>query len=108
MLLKVPDQHAELGFTFGASFSSPHVPIHEPPDRYVPHLVENRCNGHVVSVNNLVAKWRRSADSLLCLPSPPLLSVSSVYVPLFTTRWRDEAGVLFVTGFPQSMKKKRK
>lgn len=68
--------------------------------------MEIRCNGHVVSVNNLVAKWRRSADSLLCLPSPPLLSVSSLHVPLSTTRGRDGAGVLFVTGFPQTMNKK--
>lgn len=71
--------------------------------------MEKRCNGHVVSVNNLVAKWRRSADSLLCLPSPPLLSVSSVHVPLSTTRGRDEAGCSFCKlAFPPSMAKKEK
>lgn len=48
----------------------PHIPIQKSSNPYAPHLVERRSNGHDVSVNNLVAKWRRSADSLLCLPSP--------------------------------------
>lgn len=75
----------------------------------LPHLVEKCCNGHVVSVNSLVAKWRRSAESLLCLtPAPhPLLSVSSVYVPVVTTRGRDEAALLtFLNSYQKSGKER--
>ncbi len=91
-----------LGFTFGASFSSPHIPVHRPPNPYILHLVEKCCNGRAVSVNNLVAKWRRSADRLLCLPPP---FISTLCVPFSTTRGRNEAGVSFVTGFSQSIKR---
>lgn len=65
------------------------------------HLVEKSCNGHTLPVNNLVAKWRRSADCLLCLPSP-LLSVSSFQVPISNTRGRNEAGfVIFLIQIQQ-------
>lgn len=37
---------------------------------------------------------------------PPLLSMSSMYVPFSTTRWRDEAGVLSLTGFHPWQKRK--
>lgn len=51
---------------------------------HVPHLVEKCSVGHVVSVNNLVTKWRRSADS-----SPlPLSSLSNGQVPFLPTRGR--------------------
>lgn len=74
-----------IGFTFGSSHSSPHILFISLQAHSLLHLVEKLCNCHVVSVNSLVAKWRRSADSLLCLPSPPVFSASSLcfhFLPL--------------------------
>lgn len=63
-----------VGLTFGSPLSGPHFPLISLQASSLHHLVEERCHCLALSVNSLVAKWRRSADGLLWLSSSPLPS----------------------------------
>lgn len=95
-----------LGFTFGSSLSSSHIPIHKPPDPYAPP-----SSGKVLLWPPCVSKQSGCEMAEICrqlslLPLPPLLSVSSVYVPLSTTRGRDEADNLAFLNSSQKRERK--
>lgn len=76
------------GLTFGSLLRGPHIPPIGLQASLLHHLVEKLCHCFTVSVNSLVAKWRRSADGLLWLSSLPLplvfaaLTVKFYFKPL--------------------------
>lgn len=95
-----------LAWHFGSSLSFSHIPIHKPPDPYAPP-----SSGNVLLWPRCVSKQSGCEMAEICrqhslLPLPPLLSVSTAYVPLYTTRGRDKAGIL--ASLNSSLKRERK
>lgn len=85
------------GLTFGSLLRGPHIPLIGLQASSLHHLVEKLCHCFTVSVNSLVAKWRRSADGFLWLSSPPSrLCSTHRALPLWATRGRAGASFLCI------------